>query len=321
MDSTSVVVVTSRSFSNNKELVKKLKQRYKNVLLNESGHTLNGVELLSFLSSADKAIIGIEDMSKENLSALPKLKVISKYGVGLNNIDLEFCKLRNIKLGFIPGVNKQSVAEFALTLILLGLRKIHTNHMQILKGIWPQNKGFELHKKKVGILGFGNIGQTLTSLLQSFQCEIIFFDQHIFQPDEIKDICNSHNINPSKLRQANFDEVLSESDVLSIHLPLNSKTRNIINANALLLVKSHVVLVNTARGGIVQEKDLISFLSSNSDAFAAFDVFAEEPAINNPLFNLENFFGTSHRSSLTFEGINSMGIAAINGLDDNIYIN
>ena len=321
MDSASIVAVTSRSFSNNKELVKKLKQRYKNVLLNESGHTLSGADLLSFLSSADKAIIGIEDLSKENLSALPKLKVISKYGVGLNNIDLEFCKSSNIKLGFIPGVNKQSVAEFALTLILLGLRKIHTNHMQILKGIWPQNKGFELHKKKVGILGFGNIGQTLASLLQSFRCEIIFFDQHIFQPDEIKNICNSHNINPSKLRQANFYEVLSESDVLSIHLPLNSKTRNIINANALLLVKPHVVLVNTARGGIVQEKDLISFLSSNPDAFAAFDVFAEEPAINNPLFNLENFFGTSHRSSLTFEGINSMGMAAINGLDDNIYIN
>jgi phosphoglycerate dehydrogenase-like enzyme len=321
MDSTSVVAVTSRSFSNNKELVKKLKQRYKNVLLNESGQTLKGKELLSFLSSADKAIIGIEDMSKENLSTLPKLKVISKYGVGLNNIDLEFCKSNNIKLGFIPGVNKQSVAEFALTLILLGLRKIHTNHIQISKGIWPQNKGFELYKKKVGILGFGNIGQTLVALLQSFRCEIIFFDQHIFQPDEIKDICNSHNINPSTLRQANFNEVLAESDVLSIHLPLNSKTKNIINANALLEVKPHVVLVNTARGGIVQEKDLIYFLSSNPDAFAAFDVFAKEPAINNPLFNLDNFFGTSHRSSLTFEGINSMGMAAINGLDDNTYIN
>lgn len=321
MDSTSVVAVTSRSFSNNKELVKKLKQRYKNVLLNESGQTLKGKELLSFLSSADKAIIGIEDMSKENLSTLPKLKVISKYGVGLNNIDLEFCKSNNIKLGFIPGVNKQSVAEFALTLILLGLRKIHTNHIQISKGIWPQNKGFELYKKKVGILGFGNIGQTLVALLQSFRCEIIFFDQHIFQPDEIKDICNSHNINPSTLRQANFNEVLAESDVLSIHLPLNSKTKNIINANALLEVKPHVVLVNTARGGIVQEKDLIYFLSSNPDAFAAFDVFAKEPAIKNPLFNLDNFFGTSHRSSLTFEGINSMGMAAINGLDDNTYIN
>ena len=320
MDSTSIVAVTSRSFSNNKELVKKLKQRYKNVLLNESGRTLKGTELLSFLSSADKAIIGIEDMSKENLSALPKLKVISKYGVGLNNIDLEFCKSNNIKLGFVSGVNKQSVAEFALTLILLGLRKIHTNHLQISKGIWPQNKGFELHKKKVGILGFGNIGQTLGALLQSFQCEIIFFDQHIFQPNEIKDICNLHNINHLHLNQLSFNEVLAESDVLSIHLPLSSKTRNIINSDALLKLKSHVVLVNTARGGIVQEKDLISFLSSNPDAFAAFDVFAEEPAVNNPLFNLKNFFGTSHRSSLTFEGINSMGMAAINGLDENINI-
>ena len=91
-------------------------------------------------------------------------------------------------------------------------------------------------------------------------------------------------------------------------------------SNALLKLKSHVVLVNTARGGIVKEKDLISFLSSNPDAFAAFDVFAEEPAVNNPLFNLKNFFGTSHRSSLTFEGINSMGMAAINGLDENINI-
>ncbi|MDB9909862.1 phosphoglycerate dehydrogenase, partial [Gammaproteobacteria bacterium] len=109
-------------------------------------------------------------------------------------------------------------------------------------------------------------------------------------------------------------------DIISIHLPLNEGTQNIVNKEALAHLKPSAVIVNTARGGIVNEEELFNFLKLNRDNFAAFDVFHEEPVIKNSLFELENFFGTSHRSSLTFEGINSMGMAAINGLDDNVNI-
>ena len=290
------------------------------VILNETGNALAAKDLIDFLAKADKAIIGIEDMSADTLAQVPNLKVISKYGVGLNNIDLEYCKSQNIKLGFIPGVNKQSVAELALTLILISLRKIHTNHTEILNGEWPQEKGLELRGKKVGLLGFGNIGQTLAKLLSIFECEISFFDQRIFTENELLQICVSHSLQISNLKQKNLQNVLSESDIISIHLPLNDDTANIIDSQALESLQPSVVMVNTARGGIVQEEHLAKFLATNPDSFAAFDVFDEEPIKDKTLFNLDNFFGTSHRSSLTHEGINAMGMAAIAGLDDNIEI-
>ena len=320
MNKHEVIAVTSRSFCKNTSLVSELKMRYSQVILNETGKTLAGNELINFLSKADKAIIGIEEMSAEHLAKIPNLKVISKYGVGLNNIDLGYCKSHNIKLGFIPGVNKQSVAELALTLILISLRKIHTNHTEILRGEWPQVKGLELRGKKVGILGFGNIGQTLAKLLSIFDCEISFYDEKIFTENELLDICVSHSLQLDHIKQKKLSDVLSESDIISIHLPLNDETANIINTQAFECLKQSVVIVNTARGGIVNEVDMANFLLSNPDSFAAFDVFSDEPVKDKTLFNLDNFFGTSHRSSLTHEGINAMGMAAITGLDDNMKI-
>ena len=320
MNKHEVIAVTSRSFCKNTHLVNELKKHYSQVLLNETGKTLADKNLIDFLAKADKAIIGIESMSANNLAQVPNLKVISKYGVGLNNIDLEYCKSQNIKLGFIPGVNKQSVAELALTLILISLRKIHANHTEILKGEWPQEKGLELRGKKVGILGFGNIGQTLAKLLSIFECEISFFDQKVFTENELLELCASNSLQLCNLKQRNLQDVLAASDIISIHLPLNDETINIIDAQVLEGLKPSVVLVNTARGGIVQEADLAKFLVTHPDSFAAFDVFDQEPVKDKTLFNLDNFFGTSHRSSLTHEGINAMGMAAIAGLDDNMEI-
>ena len=177
MNSIHTVAVASRSFAKNTALIDALKAQYSNILLNETGRTLEGRDLINFLGSADKAIIGIEDISAELLEHLPKLKVISKYGVGINNLDIDALKAKGVKLGFTPGVNKQSVAELALTLTLLSLRKIHRNHIEITEGIWSQEKGAELFGKTVALLGFGNIGQKFASFLQPFNCKIIFFDE------------------------------------------------------------------------------------------------------------------------------------------------
>ena len=150
------------------------------MIFNDFGKTLQGDELVDFLMPATKAIIGIEDLTEPILAKLTKLKVISKYGVGLNNLDLKLLKKRNIRLGFTPGVNKQSVAELTLTLILIGLKKIQDNNIDIMNGNWSQEKGSELYGKNIGLLGFGNIGQKLVSLLQPFNCKISFFDEKKF---------------------------------------------------------------------------------------------------------------------------------------------
>ncbi len=320
LNNNDTVAVASRSFSKNKFLVSCLRNNYSSIILNDSGKTLTGKHLISFLKPANKAIIGIEEISGLVLSGLPNLNVISKYGVGLNNLDLNAIKKNKIKLGFTPGVNKQSVAELALTLTLTSLKKIHGNHIDILNGNWSQEKGSELHGKTLGLLGFGNIGQKLASLVQPFKCNILFFDETKYSDDDIKNISITHNLDPLLIRQTSLELVLAQSDVLSIHLPLLPETRNILSMQEFEQLKPNACIINTARGGIVNENDLHSFLSKNLEAFAAFDVYAEEPALKNPLLSLPNFFGTSHRSSLTNEGINSMGMAAINGLDDNVHI-
>jgi phosphoglycerate dehydrogenase-like enzyme len=317
MNSLDTIAVASRSFSKNQSLVRALEAKYSKVIFNHTGKTLQDQELVHFLSPANKAIIGIEQMSAEVLKQLPKLKVISKYGVGINNLDLAFLKSKGVKLGFTQGVNKQSVAELALTLTLLSLRKIHRNHTEIVEGRWSQEKGAELFGKTVGLLGFGNIGQKLASLLKSFNCPIIFFDEKIFSNQELLKISKELGLKPDSIQQDELGVVLSQADILSIHLPLLPGTENMISSEELHLLKPSVSIINTARGGIVDETALHAFLSNNPDSFASFDVFLEEPALENPLFELPNFFGTSHRSSLTHEGIIAMGLAAIAGLDDN----
>ena len=311
------VAVTSRSFSKNEDLVNALKAKYSKVIFNDSGATLQGQELINFLSSADKAIIGIEKISAEVLHQLPNLKVISKYGVGINNLDIDTLKSKDVRLGFAPGVNKQSVAELALTLALLSLRKIHHNHTEIIDGIWSQEKGSELFGKTVGLLGFGNIGQKFASFLAPFDCKIIFFDEKIFTNQELLQVSKDLGLKADSINQDELAAVLHHADILSIHLPLLTETQDIINTKELSLLKPSISIINTARGCIVNESALHAFLSNNPDSFAAFDVYAEEPSTGNPLFELPNFFGTSHRSSLTHEGINAMGLAAIAGLDDN----
>ena len=235
--------------------------------------------------------------------------------------DIDSLRSKGVNLGFTPGVNKQSVAELALTLTLLSLRKVHRNHAEITEGIWSQERGSELFGKTVGLLGFGNIGQKFASFLAPFDCKIIFFDEKVFTNQELLHISKDLGLKPDLIHQDELSAVLHHADILSIHLPLLEETEDIISTKELSLLKPSISIINTARGCIVNESALHAFLSSNLDSFAAFDVYAEEPAIENPLFELQNFFGTSHRSSLTHEGINAMGLAAIDGLDDNQIFN
>jgi phosphoglycerate dehydrogenase-like enzyme len=305
LNTNSKIAVTSRSFSKNEELVSFLKSKFKHVKLNTQGLSLKGKSLIEFLEGMDGAIIGIEPMTHQVISKLPTLKLISKYGVGTNNLDMSAIKQNNIALSISPGSNSQSVAEYALYLILLSLRQNFNNLEEISRRVWSQKKGRDLYGKKIGILGFGNIGKKLTSILKAFNVEILVFDQIKIKLNKTQQ---------SYITQVPLNKLLKESDIISIHLPLVESTNNFLTKKEFALMKKDVVLVNTARGGIVKEGDLYQFLKNNSEAFGAFDVFKKEPIFNSKLFKLPNFFASSHRASLTNEGIFNMGMAAIDGL-------
>lgn len=300
------IAVTSRSFSKNTSLRSSLESKYENVKFNDEGVTLQGEQLISFLKDCDKAIVGIEEFNSDIISKLSNIKVISKYGVGLNNLDLVKLKKSGIKLGFTPGVNKRPVAELTILLVLLSLRRIYNSKENIKKGIWSQERGQELRNKTFGIVGFGNIGNLLADFLEPFECNILAYDIEL--------------ISKKNVTQCSLEEIFINSDIVSIHLPLINETENIINKKLFDICKDNIKLINTSRGGIILENDLYDFLDNNKQAFAALDVFEEEPAYKSPLLDLENFFATSHLGSMTEEGVVSMGLAAIDGLENNKYL-
>ena len=305
LNANSKIAVTSRSFSKNEELVSCLRNKFKHVKLNAQGLSLKGKSLVEFLDGMDGAIIGIEPMTHQVLSKLPSLKLISKYGVGTNNLDMNAIKQNNIALSLSPGSNSQSVAEYALYLILISLRQNFNNLEEISRRVWSQKKGRDLYGKKIGIIGYGNIGKKLTSILKPFNVEIMVFDKVKIQLNKTQQ---------SYITQVPLNKLLKETDIISMHLPLLENTKDFLTNKDFALMKRDVVLVNTARGGIVNEGDLYQFLKNNSEAFGAFDVFKKEPIFNSKLFKLPNFFASSHRASLTNEGIFNMGMSAIDGL-------
>ena len=305
LNKNSVVAVTSRSFSKNKVLIESLGKKFKRIKLNNEGISLKGASLVEFLRDADGAIIGLEQITKNVLSKLPRLKVISKYGVGTNNLDIQAIHEKNIRLALSPGSNSQSVAEYALYLILISLRKNFNNPAEISNQIWSQEKGRELFRRKVGIIGYGNIGKQLIKILKPFRVEVMVFDKFKIQLNKSQQ---------SFIKQVSLSKLLTESEIVSIHLPLVDDTENFISKKELSIMRKDAVIVNTSRGGIVNENDLYNYLKEHSGAFGAFDVFKKEPIFNSKLFNLSNFFASSHRASLTNEGIFNMGMAAIDGL-------
>ena len=200
------------------------------------------------------------------------------------------------------------MSELTLTLIISLLRYVSYSNDQIKKSVWRQNIGNNLTGKKVGIIGCGNIGKDLVKILEPFNCKVLVNDIVNYS-----DFYKQYNIIP-----VDIEKLLSESDIVTLHIPLDDKTNNLLNADRLSLMKSDAILINTARGGLVDETFLKKMLVNNNLRAAAFDVFAEEPPRDYQLINLPNFMCTSHIGGSSEEAILAMGRAAIKGLDNNI---
>lgn len=298
------VAVTSRSFSKHPVLRAELLEKYEHVTFNDAGKSLKGEELVQFLKGHGKAIIALEKIDAGVLAQLPDLKVIGKFGVGLDSFDLNALQKHGVLLGWQGGTNKRSVSELALTLMLALLRHVPLSSQELKAGAWKQNKGQTLSQKTVGLLGFGNVGKDLATLLRAFGCEILCFDL----------VVDESFYNVAGVKRVGMDELLSRSDVVSVHFSVTEKTRNILNAQKLALMKPSAILVNTARGGLVDEDALKVSLKEKKIAAAGFDVFAVEPFMDSELLSLPNFLATPHIGGSTEEAIVAMGRAAIAGL-------
>jgi phosphoglycerate dehydrogenase-like enzyme len=302
LQKTDSIAVTSKAFSANKNLREALELNFTNVRYNETGRSLNADELPDFLMDCVGAIVSLEKIDNLILNQLPKLKVLSKYGVGLDNLKLESLESRNILLGWKGGVNKRSVAELTLTMMLLGIRRSFEANRTLIEGSWQPLVGRQLTGKTVGIIGCGHIGKEVIKMLDPFECKILAYD--LVKSD---DFYWANNVEACAL-----DDLLRRSDVISMHVPLTKRTHHLINEKNIGLIKQGAILINTARGGVVQESALVSRLDTSS-LYCGFDVFEEEPA-NTALIQYPTFFATPHIGGSAHEAQMAMGEAAIRGL-------
>lgn len=301
----SKVAVASRSFSKHAVLRSELAARYPDAKFNDAGASLKGEELVAFLSGCDKAVLALETVDDALLARLPGLKLVSKFGVGLDSFDLKALARRGVRLAWTPGTNSRSVAELALMAIIALLRRVPEASADLAAGKWSQPKGATLTGKTVGLVGFGAVGRDLAALLAPFGVTIL---AHEPAPDPAA-------VARHAIRLVPLDELLREADAVSLHLPLTPATRNILDAGRLALMKPSAVLLNTARGGLIDEGALLEALDAGRLAGAALDVFAVEPPKDARLASHRKILATPHIGGSTEEAIVAMGRAAIAGLD------
>lgn len=298
------IVATSPSFSKNKTLQKEIRKYFPEAKLNLDGIRFSKEELIEFIKGADGVVLGLEPFDEDVIKQCPNIRIVSKYGVGLNNIDLDACKRHNIAIGWTGGVNKRSVSEMTLGYMLMLARNLYVTSNELKNGIWNKSGGFQLSGKTVGIIGVGHIGKDFVELLKPFGCKILVND--IINQDEY--------YKENGLIEATKEEIYKTSDFITIHTPYNETTKNMINKETLSLMKSSAYIINSARGGIINEDDLKYALQNNIIAGAAIDVYVEEPPADKELLSLPNLICTPHIGGNAKEAVEAMGMSAIKHL-------
>lgn len=300
------ITVTSPSFSSNKTLQQEIYKYFPKAKLNLDGKRFNKKDLIDYIKDADAIIVGLEPIDKEVLEQCQNLKIVSKYGVGLNNIDLEACKKRDITIGWTGGVNKLSVAEMTLGYMLMLCRNLFITSNELKNGIWNKSGGFQLSEKRIGIIGVGYIGKELIRLLKPFNCEIL-----------VNDIINQEQYyKENNLKEVSKEEIFKTCDIVTIHTPFDSTTDNLIDKKVFETMKNGSFIINSARGGIINEDDLKYALLNNLIAGAAVDAYVEEPPSDKELLSLPNLICTPHIGGNSKEAVEAMGLSAINHLKE-----
>ena len=280
---------------------------YPDAILYEGLRYMSEDALIDFLKDCDAAVIGFEPVTERVLSALPRLKVISKYGAGCETIDFHALKRHGVRFGYTWGVNKLAVAELTLCFMIAAQRWILPLNLSMRAGERPTYRnGRLLTGRTVGLHGCGNIGKEVVRMLQPFGCTILACDT--------KDYSEFYARN--NVTAVSFDELLERSEVLSMHLPKTKQTLGLYDAKVVGKLQSGCVLINTCRGGIVDEAAVLARLESGDLMAAAFDVFAVEPAENDALIHHPNMLATPHIGASAEEIRLAIAQAAIRGLTE-----
>lgn len=293
------LLVTPTSYGkNDARLRTELEEQVGEVIYNPTGKPLSSKDVAALLKGMDGYIAGLDVIDEEALNNADRLKVISRYGVGVDNVDLKAASARGIVVTNTPGANSVSVAELALGLILGLARQIPEADKAVHDGKYPRLSGVSLEGKTVGILGLGAIGKQLARRLAGFDCQLLAYDPY---PDLA--FADKYQV-----IFASMSEVAAKADFLSLHLPLLPETKSLINESFLNKMKKGSYLINTSRGEVVDEKALFNALQSGQLKGAGLDAFSVEPPDpSNPLLSLSQVIATPHLGAQTDGATSNMG--------------
>jgi D-3-phosphoglycerate dehydrogenase len=261
-------------------------------------------DLVSEINDAEVAVIrSSTQLTKEIIEKANNLKIIARCGVGVDNIDVEFAKSKNIKVTNSPTANLISVVELTIALIINAARKINLSDIHLKEGKWNRKEfiGMELSGKQLGIVGYGKAGRLVSERMKSFGMSIAFYDPYVKDWD-----------GPEKSLE--LDQLLSTSDVVSIHVIKTKETENLISKEKLDLLKNSAILINTSRGGVVDEDYLIELLKLKKLFGAALDVYSEEPPNNIDNFSDINLITTPHIGASTNEAQLKAGLDTVENI-------
>lgn len=272
---------------------------------NDTGNILSREDQKALIKDAFAIIAGTEKYDAEMLSGCDNLKAMLRFGVGTDNFDLATLKEMGVQVGVIA--NHNAVAEFALTLILCAMKNFSLFDAAVRQGKWSRFPMRELSGKTVGIVGFGRIGKRLAELLSGFGVELLAYDPYM----------NEAAAAERKVTPVSLEELLEKSDVISLHLPSTPQTHHLICEKSLGKMKDGAYLINTARGGLVDEKALLAALEKGKLAGVGLDVFEQEPVTaENPLFCLEGNALAPHAAALSYETNYNGGIICAQSIID-----
>jgi len=261
-------------------------------------------ELLEILPDCDGYLAGVDQVTEKVLRACPRLRAVSRYGVGYERVDIKAAKECGALVSNTPGANAEAVGELAFGMMLTLARQLIPLDQSTRQNGWTRANGIEMYGKTVGIIGLGAIGRVVARCASGFCMRVIAYDLVIDRA-----YCKKHGI-----ESQSFDEVLSQSDFLSLHVPLTDSTKHMIDREAFRHMKNGVILINASRGGLIDETAAEEALRTGKLGGLGLDAFETEPPVGSPLFQYENVIATPHTGAHTKEAVTNMTSMAVDNL-------
>lgn len=296
------VLITSNSFGKfDSKLREYMESLGWEIVGNRYHHIMNEEEMMGEVTGVDAIILGSDTVSKKVLEKADQLKIISRYGVGIDNIDLEEAKKRNIEVTITRNCNTEAVADYAIGLMISVMRHISSVDRNLKAGKWKKETGMNLCHKTVGVIGLGSIGRQVVKRLKGFDCEILGYDKFID-----KEYCEENGI-----AVMDPEEIFKKADVITLHVPGNPDGTPLVGEKELASMNKNTVLINTARASLVDEEALIRALGEHRIYGYGTDVFDGEPHINEKFQGLDNVVLSPHTAAVSVEAINKMTNCAV----------